>query len=88
MERNLPLHRVDRIITDHHDCRDELPNAVLVVDPKRRMQLSHLNLAGGGSPFKLVSAMDGRRPENAGPLRDLCRGTVADVRPLVGRTAT
>ena len=77
---------VDMIITDHHECQEELPNAVAVVDPKRHDCLypSH-DLAGVGVAFKLVCAMDGddrRMLERYGDL--VAVGTIADVMPLTG----
>ncbi|MBE6997666.1 MAG: single-stranded-DNA-specific exonuclease RecJ [Ruminococcaceae bacterium] len=77
---------VDMIITDHHECRDALPDAIAVVDPKRPDCLypSH-DLAGVGVAFKLLCALEG----DAGTILDryadlVAVGTVADVMPLVG----
>ena len=52
---------IDMIITDHHECRDELPEAVAVIDPKRR-DCTYVNksLAGVGVAFKLVCAVEGQ----------------------------
>ena len=52
---------IDMIITDHHECRDELPDAVAVIDPKRR-DCTYVNksLAGVGVAFKLVCAVEGQ----------------------------
>ena len=76
---------VDMIITDHHECREELPNADAVVDPKRQNNLEGVNLAGVGVAFKLVCALDGdanRMLEKYGDL--VAVGTVADVMPILG----
>ena len=77
---------VDLIITDHHECKDELPNAVAVVDPHRRDDTyPHRNLAGVGVAFKLASAIVGSQQVILERFSDLlCLGTVADVMPLVG----
>ncbi len=77
---------IDMIITDHHECREELPDAVAVVDPKRPdCRYPGTSLAGVGVAFKLVCALDGdaaRMLERFGDL--LAVGTVADVMPLTG----
>jgi len=77
---------VDMIITDHHECREELPNAVAVVDPKRPDCLyPSRDLAGVGVAFKLVCAMDGNARHILDRYSDLVAvGTIADVMPLTG----
>ena len=48
---------VDIIITDHHECRPELPEAVAVIDPKRPdSKYPFKDLAGVGVAFKLICA--------------------------------
>lgn len=48
---------VDVIITDHHECRPELPDAVAAVDPKRPdCKYPFKDLAGVGVAFKLICA--------------------------------
>ena len=79
---------IDMIITDHHECRDELPDAVAVVDPKRR-DCTYVNksLAGVGVAFKLVCAVEGqdRLEELLDEFGDLLAiGTIADVVPVTG----
>ena len=81
---------VDMIITDHHECRDMLPDAVAVVDPKRPDNggLGE-DLAGVGVAFKLVCAMDGDSRKMLDRYGDLVAvGTVADVMPLRGENRT
>ncbi len=77
---------IDMIITDHHECREELPDAVAVVDPKRPLcPYPGTGLAGVGVAFKLVCALEGdtgRMLERYGDL--LAVGTVADVMPVTG----
>jgi len=49
---------LDVIITDHHTCKDELPRAVAVVNPKRADSNYPFDaLAGVGVVFKLVLAL-------------------------------
>ena len=77
---------VDLIITDHHECKDELPHAIAVVDPHRKDDTyPHRNLAGVGVAFKLAAAIVGSQEVILERFSDLlCLGTVADVMPLVG----
>ena len=79
-------HGVDLIIPDHHECKDELPCAVAVVDPHRKDDnYPHHDLAGVGVAFKLASAIVGSQEVILERFSDLlCLGTVADVMPLVG----
>lgn len=77
---------VDMIITDHHECRDDLPDAIAVVDPKRQdcNYPSH-DLAGVGVAFKLLCALEGSADSILDRYADLVAvGTIADVMPLVG----
>ena len=77
---------LDMIITDHHECREILPNAVAVVDPKRPdCAYPGRDLAGVGVAFKLVCALDGNTQRVLDLYADLVAvGTVADVMPLTG----
>ena len=77
---------IDLVITDHHECKDILPEAVAVVDPHRPDGgYPHATLAGVGVAFKLAAALQG---DQLAVLRDyadmVCLGTVADVMPLLG----
>ncbi len=75
------------IITDHHECKDAIPSADAVVNPKRPDSVYPFkDLAGVGVAFKLICALAG--PEkfddtlcDYSPLTAL--GTVADLMPLV-----
>jgi single-stranded-DNA-specific exonuclease len=76
------------VITDHHECRAELPEADAVVDPKRPdCGYPTKALAGVGVAFKLVCALE-RETEVDGMFRlygDLVAiGTIADVMPVAG----
>ena len=81
---------VDLIITDHHECKDDLPDAVAVVNPHRKDHAyPHQNLAGVGVAFKLAAAIVGSQEIILERFSDLlCLGTVADVMPLVGENRT
>ena len=72
----------DVIITDHHECKQELPCAVAVVNPKR-MDCSYpfKELAGVGVAFKLVcAASEKSENEILEKYADLVAlGTIADV---------
>lgn len=79
---------VDLIITDHHEPEDALPEALAVVNPKRRdCAYPFKDLAGVGVTLKVVQALCAR----AGRSRWLpafvkiaALGTLADVVPLTG----
>ena len=77
---------IDLVITDHHECKDQLPAAVAVVDPHRPDGgYPHKTLSGVGVAFKLACALCG---DQEAVLRDyadmVCLGTVADVMLLQG----
>jgi len=77
---------IDLVITDHHECKDELPQAVAVVDPHRLDGgYPHKNLSGVGVAFKLAAALAGDQQTVLDAYADLvCLGTVADVMLLQG----
>ncbi len=77
---------IDLVITDHHECQSELPQAVAIVDPKQPgCAYPDRNLAGVGVAFKLVCALSGEPEAMLERFSDLvAMGTVADVMPLVG----
>jgi len=77
---------MDMIITDHHSCREVLPDAVAVINPHREdCGYPFKKLAGVGVVFKLLCALHGNS-------EDICKrygeivaiGTIADVMPIVG----
>ncbi len=87
----------DMVITDHHECRGDIPSAVAVVNPHRPdCSYPFKELAGVGVAFKLVTAVELIYRERKGIptegfLTDICKkyvdlaalGTVADVMPLI-----
>lgn len=88
---------VDFVVTDHHECRSELPEACAVVNPHRPdCSYPFKELAGVGVVFKLVCACEMRRCRESGRavvegIREVCSkyadltslGTIADVMPIV-----
>ena len=79
---------IELIITDHHECKAQLPDAIAVVDPHRPGDhYPHKNLSGVGVAFKLACAISGESETVLSEYADmLCVGTVADVMPLTGET--
>ncbi len=77
---------IDLVITDHHECKDILPDAVAVVDPHRKDGgYPHKGLSGVGVAFKLASALCADQRQILRDYGDMvCLGTVADVMPLQG----
>ena len=77
---------MELVITDHHECKDVLPDAVAVVDPHRPDGgYPHTNLSGVGVAFKLASALCGNQEAVLAEYADMvCLGTVADVMLLQG----
>ncbi len=86
---------IDTVVTDHHECRNELPEAVAVVNPHRPdCPYPFKELAGVGVVFKVVCAIEEKRTGKSkkdvvGKLAllyaDLVAiGSIADVMPLRG----
>ena len=77
---------IDLVITDHHECKDQLPEAVAVIDPHRPDGgYPHTNLSGVGVAFKLAAALSGNQQDILENYADMvCLGTVADVMLLQG----
>ena len=77
---------MDVIITDHHECKEELPQAVAVVNPHRSdCPYPFKQLAGVGVALKLVLALTPPeyRSQVLAEYADLAAiGTVADVMSL------
>ena len=83
---------MDVVVTDHHECKETLPDAVAVMDP-HRPDCPHpfKHLAGVGVALKLVLALGGESREDALFAR-YCTlaaiGTVADVMRMEGENRT
>lgn len=84
---------IDVVVTDHHECREELPNACAVVNPHRAdSEYPFRELAGVGVAFKLITAIEMLRTDDKNQAirkvyekyADLVTlGTIADVMPMV-----
>lgn len=78
---------LDVIVTDHHECKEKIPQVYAAIDPKRKdCGYPFKSLAGVGVVFKLISALEGgaSNAELIEKYADLmCLGTVADISPLV-----
>ena len=79
---------IDLIITDHHECKEELPPAFAVIDPKRKdCPYPNKVLAGVGVAFKLVCALEKTEDIESLLLKYgdfVAIGTIADVMPVIG----
>jgi single-stranded-DNA-specific exonuclease len=84
---------VDIVVTDHHECRAELPRAVAVVNPHRPdCTYPFKELAGVGVVFKLICAYEKVKSgdDMIDAVRRICKqyadliaiGTIADVMPI------
>jgi len=79
---------IETIVTDHHEPGNELPNAVAVIDNKRKdSKYPFRELAGVGVVFKLTQALAKRlelKEETYLKYLDIvCVGTISDIVPLV-----
>ena len=78
---------MDVVVTDHHECKEDLPAAAAVVDPHRPdCPYPFKSLAGCGVALKLVLALGGQREDAL--FARYCTlaaiGTVADVMRMEG----
>ena len=88
---------IDTVVTDHHECRPELPNACAVVNPHRADDsYPFKELAGVGVIFKVICAFEMAKCRREGVaeidgIRRVCHkycdlvaiGTIADVMPVI-----
>ena len=88
-------HGIDFVVTDHHECRTELPEAIAVVNPHRPGDpYPFKELAGVGVIFKVLCALESALTGDGMMecVRRLCYtyadlvaiGTIADVMPIQG----
>lgn len=81
---------MDVIITDHHECKDEIPDAYCLLNPKQPdCTYPFKKLAGVGVAFKLLQALTIKMRFHMRELIEeyadlVAIGTVADVMPLIG----
>ncbi len=80
---------LDLIITDHHECSEELPDALAVVNPKRPdSAYGFTGLSGCGVAFKVMQALLSRvKPSALGSFEEkfvdlVALSTIADCVPL------
>lgn len=88
---------IEMVITDHHECRTDLPDACAVVNPHRPdCPYPFKELAGVGVVFKLLCAYEIHEYRERGlselsAIAAICReyvdltaiGTIADVMPII-----
>ncbi|MCX6717291.1 MAG: single-stranded-DNA-specific exonuclease RecJ [Candidatus Taylorbacteria bacterium] len=97
-------HKIDLIVTDHHEPKEELPEAIAILDPKQKdCEYPNKNICGAGVAFKLVQALVSKlstfnfinfKPALLAPgyekwLLDMVAiATVSDMVPLIGENRT
>lgn len=84
---------IETIVTDHHEPGEIIPNAIAVVDTKRKDNKYPFNqLAGVGVVFKLIQAISQKmgleEKEHLKYLDLVCVGTISDIVPLVDENRT
>ncbi len=83
---------LDVIITDHHECKDQVPEGDAIVNPKQpNCDYPFKELSGVAVAFKLICALAGE--DNLSEVINkyialVAIGTIADVMPLRGENRT
>ncbi len=81
-------HGIDVIITDHHEPREILPEAVAIINPKQEQCQFNEELSGVGVAFKFAQAVHKALGQSETELYEhldlVALGTAADIVPLVG----
>ncbi|MCH7690094.1 MAG: single-stranded-DNA-specific exonuclease RecJ [candidate division Zixibacteria bacterium] len=79
---------IDVIITDHHEPREILPEAVAIINPKQEHCQFNEELSGVGVAFKFAQAVHKALGQSETELYEhldlVALGTAADIVPLVG----
>lgn len=80
---------LDICITDHHECAETIPDAVAIVNPKRRDSNYNFRLlAGVGVAFKTITAISIKynlpKEEYLKFIDIVAIGTISDIVPLIG----
>jgi single-stranded-DNA-specific exonuclease len=80
---------LDVCVTDHHECGDELPNAICIINPKQKGDKSEFKFhAGVGVAFKCITALSMRYNLNKDRylkyLDIVAVGTISDIVSLTG----
>lgn len=81
---------VDLIVTDHHEPKDKLPEAVAVVNPRVGESYPFPHICGAAVVFKLVEAVIARGNFNLKPGQEkwwldmVGLATIGDMVPLIG----
>lgn len=80
--------KIDFIICDHHNPDEKLPNALAILNPKRKdCKYPFKELCGCGVGFKLIQALDRDLTDNADLVNYLdlvALAIAADVVPVIG----
>lgn len=78
---------IDVIITDHHECQEDLPAAYAVIDPKREdCNYPFKGICGCGVAFKLIHALSGRDEfykNIKSYLEIVSLATICDIMPIL-----
>ncbi len=79
---------IETIVTDHHEAGEKLPNAIAVIDAKRKDNTYPFRgLAGVGVVFKLIQGISIKlnleEKEYLKYLDLVCIGTISDIVPLI-----